>query len=328
MTRLLGAMPHARNPRHSKAAIAALFAASLAGFAGLGANVASADVIGKVILQDYRGATATPDGTEAVKPIYYQDQVSALDTVQTGDGGATSMQFLDETRFDVGPNAIVKLDDFIYDPQSTVGAGKISMAIGAFRFVGGKMKSDENVKLVTPTATMTIRGTELVIYVGIDGTTEVNVIDGAIDVQACDQPDVVPATVGQRVTVLPTCAASVSIARSVPTDLAALDVPDDIGEFSTAAGGDGGDGGGEGGGGGGNGGGDRGGRADRSKDVDKAAPEPSPEPAPDTDDNDTDDDNGDDEGPYEGGYNLRSANGDSGGTDGRDSQRDHGNRSN
>ena len=232
---------------------------------------ASADVIGKVILQDYRGATATPDGTDSTKAIYYQDQVSALDTVQTGEGGATSMQFLDETRFDVGPNAMVKLDDFIYDATSTEGAGKISMAIGAFRYVGGKMKSDENVKLVTPTATMTIRGTELVIYVGIDGTTEVNVVSGAVDVDPCAKGEAVPATVGQRVIVPPTCTAAVTTARQIPSDLAALDVPDDLGDFATAAGGNEG---GEGAGDGGDGDGDRSGPS-----GDRARPEPEPEPA-------------------------------------------------
>ncbi len=125
---------------------------AFATFAALLASTASADVIGNVILQDYRRRdrhAGRRPGPQA--EIRYQDQVSALDTVETGEGGATSMRFLDETRFDVGPNAMVKLDDFVFDPISTVGAGKISMAVGAFRYVGGKMKSDENVKLTTPT---------------------------------------------------------------------------------------------------------------------------------------------------------------------------------
>ncbi|WP_374652841.1 FecR domain-containing protein [Dongia sp.] len=263
MTRQPGTMPDAR---HSRTLRPGTLLLAFTSFAALLTSSASADVIGKVILQDYRGATATPDGAEAMKPIYYQDQVSALDTVQTGDGGATSMQFLDETRFDVGPNAMVKLDDFVFDPMSTIGAGKISMAVGAFRYVGGKMKSDENVKLVTPTATMTIRGTELVIFVGLDGTTEVNVIDGAIDVQPCDNPDVVPATIGQRVIIPPSCSVSVTTARPLEEDLAALEVPDDLGDFATAAGGDdGGDAGGPGGG-------------TTDHDRDKSQPKKEPEP--------------------------------------------------
>lgn len=277
MTHHPGAMSNARRPKLRKFLQPGTLLVAFTSFATLLASTASAEVIGKVILQDYRGATATPDGQPDTKPIYYQDQVSALDTVQTGEGGATSMQFLDETRFDVGPNAMVKLDDFVFDPMSTIGAGKISMAVGAFRYVGGKMKSDENVKLVTPTSTMTIRGTELVIFVGIDGTTEVNVVDGAIDVQVCDKPEVVPATIGQRVIIPPSCTASVTVARPVEDNLAALDVPADLGDFSTAAGGD--DGGDPGDGG-------NGGPGDRDKERERADPpakEPDAGPAPDPD---------------------------------------------
>jgi hypothetical protein len=268
-------------------------------FAAMLTSSASAEVIGSVILQDYRGATATPDGTQDAKPIYFQDQVSALDTVATGDGGATSMRFLDETRFDVGPNAMVKLDDFVFDPLSTIGAGQISMAVGAFRYVGGKMKSDENVKLITPTATMTIRGTELVIFVGLDGTTEVNVVDGAIDVQVCDNPDVVPATIGQRVVIPPTCEASVTVARPVEDDLAALEVPDDLGEFSTAAGGDEGADGGD----GGDGPGDRDQGPERDADP-EPDPEPQPGPEPEPDPETEGGDNGSGGGSGEGGFGL------------------------
>lgn len=199
-------------------------------------SITWADVIGQVVLRDYRGATATPNGAQNTKELHYQDQVSALDTVKTGDNGATSMQFLDQTRFDVGPNAMVTLDDFIFDPVSSETAGRISMTVGAFRYVGGKMKSDENVKLVTPTATMSIRGTELVIYVGIDGTTEVNVVSGAVDVTPCDKDDALAVTAGQRVIIPITCTANVSSIRELPENFAALEVPSNLSEFATAAG--------------------------------------------------------------------------------------------
>lgn len=283
MTRISGTKSNTRNSVLLKALKPGTLLVAFTSFATMLSSAASADVIGKVILQDYLGATATPDGTENTKEIRYQDQVSALDTVQTGEGGATQVQFLDETRFDVGPNAMVKLDDFIFDPSSTEGAGKISMAVGAFRYVGGKMKSDENVKLVTPTATMTIRGTELVIYVGIDGTTEVNVVSGAVDVAPCNKGDAVPAAAGQRVVVPVSCTASVTTIREVPDDLAALDVPADLGEFSTAAGGDEGGGDGTGGPGGGPGDNDRGGRINDRDAPEPPAAEPGPSPEPDPD---------------------------------------------
>jgi hypothetical protein len=278
MTRFTGTMRSARRFTSIQILRQGTFALAFASFSTMLASSASADVIGNVILQDYRGATATPDGAQEAKPIHYQDQVSALDTVETGEGGATSMRFLDETRFDVGPNAMVKLDDFVFDPASTVGSGQISMAVGAFRYVGGKMKSDENVKLTTPTATMTIRGTELVIFVGLDGTTEVNIVSGAVDVQPCKGGDAVAATAGQRVIIPLTCTTSVMAVRPLAEDLAALDVPGDLGDFATAAGGDdGGDGPAD----GGPGGDDRGGRKnDKNTDKDPEPAGPAPDPTP------------------------------------------------
>ncbi|MBL8708332.1 MAG: FecR domain-containing protein, partial [Rhodospirillaceae bacterium] len=193
----------------------------------------------------------------------------ALDTVETGDAGGTSMRFLDETRFDVGPNAMVRLDEFVFDPASAIGAGHISMAVGAFRYVGGNMKSDENVKLVTPTATMTIRGTELIIYVGLDGTTEINIVEGAVEVQPCDKPVSTLATAGQRVIVPLTCAA---VTTTIRTEFAELDVPADLADFATAAGGEDEGGGDEGGG-----------PPDKDagpNDGTEPSPGPSPEPDP------------------------------------------------
>lgn len=260
-------------------------------FAAFLCSSASADTIGNVILEDYKGAVATPDGGTDAREIRFQDQVMALDTVETGEEGATSMRFLDETRFDVGPNAMVKLDDFVFDPISAIGAGKISMAVGAFRYVGGNMKSEENVKLITPTSTMTIRGTELIIFVGLDGTTEINVIEGAVEVQPCDKPVAATATAGQRVIVPLTCQAVVTTSRPV-TDVTDLDVPADLADFATAAGGDDGGDGGEGGEGGGPGDKEGKNRGDEGTDPEPAA---DPEP-PASDPNEGEGDDGGDDG--------------------------------
>lgn len=241
---------------------------------------ASAETIGQVVLPDYKGATATPDAATDAHPIKFQDQVQALDTVSTGETGATSLQFLDQSRFDVGANATVKLDNFVYDPSSSTGGGEISMAVGAFRYVGGVMKNEEDIKLVTPSATLTIRGSEMVIYVGIDGTVEANVISGTATAQPCANGKPVTVPAGQRVIVAVSCEANVSAIRALADGFAALEVPGDLGEFATAAGGD------EGGSGPGRGdhdNTDHGGKGGhRPEPTRPSAPSPEPEPDPDT----------------------------------------------
>jgi len=195
--------------------------ATIAALAALGAALtqsASAEnlEIGAVVQRTYRGATA--EGGEAVRPIYFRNDVYAQELVKTGVRGSTELEFLDNTHLVVGPNGEVRLDEFVYDPSSATGGGQISLKVGAFRYQSGELKNKENVKLVTPTATMTIRGTHLVIFVALDGATEVNVLEGAVDVLACNTPSAVSAAAGQRVNVTSGCATSVAGLRPMPRD--------------------------------------------------------------------------------------------------------------
>jgi hypothetical protein len=194
--------------------------ATVAGFAALDAappTSAQAPEIGAVIQRTYRGATAADD-QEATREIYFQDEVYSQELVKTGVRGSTELEFLDNTHLVVGPSGEVRLDEFVYDPSTATGGGQLSLRIGAFRYQSGELKNKENVKLVTPTATMTIRGTHLVIFVAVDGATEVNVIEGAVDVLACNTPSTVAVNAGQRINVTSGCATSVAGLRALPQD--------------------------------------------------------------------------------------------------------------
>jgi hypothetical protein len=124
---------------------------------------AQAPEIGAVIQRTNRGATAADD-QEATREIYFQDEVYSQERVKSGVGGSTELEFLDNTHLAVGPNGQVRIDKFLYDP-GTASGGQLLLRIGALRYQSGELKNEENVKLVTPTATMTIRGTHLVIFV-------------------------------------------------------------------------------------------------------------------------------------------------------------------
>lgn len=193
-----------------------LIAFSLAVAVGGASAWAGPAEIGAVVQRSYRGATA--EGAEPAHPIYFANTVYAQDLVKTGVKGSTELEFLDATRLVVGPSGEVRLDEFVYDPASASGGGQLSLQLGAFRFQSGELKNKENVKLVTPTATMTIRGTHLVIFVDGDGATEVNVIEGAVDVLACNAPSAVSAGAGQRVNVTTGCATTVADLRPMPRD--------------------------------------------------------------------------------------------------------------
>jgi len=221
--------------------------------------------IGEVVQRQYMGAVAEPNGQAASHAILFSDSVFALDTVRTDATGSTALQFLDDTTVQLGSNAEVRLDSFAYNPTTTVGAGQISFAKGAFRYIGGKMTTEENVRLNTPTATMVIRGTELVIYVWDDGRTEVNVVSGAVEVSGCAGGGSSLAMTGMQVTVMPNCTTQVAAAPKLPNGFDALSLPD---RSTDEGGGEGGEGGN---------GNDRGGRGGREPAGPRADP-PAHEP--------------------------------------------------
>lgn len=209
-----------------------LWAAAAAGVLGL-ALVAPANAepqIGAVGQREFLGAVGTRVSGEA-RDLTFDEAVFADERVDTNADGSTNLVFLDRTNLYVGAHSSVVLDKFVYDPASGNGDVAIDFAKGAFRFVTGQIKSKQNVSLRTPTATMTIRGTELVIFILDDGTTEVNVIDGAVDVQACRGGAARRVERGQSILVSATCRVREGQARAMndadpiprmPTELAVL----------------------------------------------------------------------------------------------------------
>ncbi|MGH6933845.1 MAG: FecR family protein [Dongiaceae bacterium] len=197
-------------------------------FAGLPARAETQ--IGTVAQQEFTGAVGTRE-TGETQELLHQTDVFANERVDTDDDGNTNLVFLDETNLFVGSQSSVVLDKFVYDPGTQNGDVAISFAKGAFRFVTGQIQNKDNVSLKTPTASMVIRGTQLVIFVLIDGTTEVNVIEGGVDVWVCQETEPVSVNQGQSILITSGCTSSTGSVRAMnddpipemPIELAALD---------------------------------------------------------------------------------------------------------
>ena len=224
--------------------------------------------IGTVVLKSFKGAVGTRVAASP-SPLYFGHEVFAQETISTPANGATVMRFHDQTQLQIGANSTVVLDRFVYDPNVDSADASIKFTKGVFRYIAGQSKTEDNIKLSTPTTTLTIRGTKFLVYVADDGGTTVSVLDGAVDVQPCGPGKPVRAANGQTYHVSPAC--EVSQAAVVPTDPAIVSdysSTEDVGG-STVSGsnstgptgggppaGGGGGGGGFGGGGGHNDGGD------------------------------------------------------------------------
>ena len=181
------------------------------------------DEIGDVIYPEYNGAlgyqaTGQQHELRPQVPVYKDERVV------TGAQAATSIKFLDESVLDVGSNSDVVLDELIFNPDNT-GSGVLKLTTGAFRIVSGVMP-DGAMTITTPTVTIGIRGTEIVIFILKDGTTEINLMHGALTNKVCESADAIPLAAGQQLLVSSSCEATIGIARAVPTGIPQM--PDDL----------------------------------------------------------------------------------------------------
>jgi hypothetical protein len=120
-----------------------------------------------LVVRDVEGKTE-----EQIRQLALQDSVYQNEIVQTGLKSASELKFADETRISVGPNSSVVLDEFVYDPDPGEGTFALQVTEGVFRFFSGNMASS-NYKIETPTVTVGVRGTVLVIVARGDGAVAV-----------------------------------------------------------------------------------------------------------------------------------------------------------
>ena len=103
--------------------------------------------------------------------------LEAMDTART-EKGKMRLDFIDDTRVDVIDNSILVIDDFVYDPAS--GTGKLDMraALGTVRYASGQIakNSRQNVRVRTPSATISVRGTDFIMVVDEIGGSMVTLL--------------------------------------------------------------------------------------------------------------------------------------------------------
>ena len=124
-----------------------------------------------------------------VRRLDVADQVFQDEWIETARESATEIVFLDETTMTFGPEARVKLDTFVFDPDPSLGKVVVDVTQGLFRFATGTMH-DSVYEIRTPTATLAVRGTEIEIYVDpVTKDTTVILREGAVLVSSCPERD-------------------------------------------------------------------------------------------------------------------------------------------
>jgi hypothetical protein len=117
---------------------------------------ASADTIGH--------AAATKNAVTGIIGALEQalttgDKVSGNETVKTGLKSAALLQFLDNSKLNIGPSSTVLLDRFVYNPDTSARNGVVKLTTGALRFASGGHEA-KNFAVETPVASLVARGTD------------------------------------------------------------------------------------------------------------------------------------------------------------------------
>jgi trimeric autotransporter adhesin len=174
-------------------------------------------------------ATGAPPGAATRKLVIGQEVVHNEHIVTTTAGQAQIL-FLDESALTVAPNSDMTIDDFVYNPDTGKGELAMSAVRGVLRFVGGKLsKNDNAVTLVTPTATLAVRGGVFLMNLAADGRLDVVFVYGKeLTVTGTDG-------VSQKIT-RPGFAVSVASRGAAPSNPAPAP-PGTMGNFLTAFGG-------------------------------------------------------------------------------------------
>ncbi|WP_084169085.1 FecR family protein [Brevundimonas aveniformis] len=90
-----------------------------------------------------------------------RERVSLSNQIQTGTGSRLQILLLDGTSFQVGANARLTVDRFVYDPNRSASEVGVNVAQGSFRFVSGAPTRQRPGQsgIRTPVASIGVRGT-------------------------------------------------------------------------------------------------------------------------------------------------------------------------
>lgn len=140
------------------AAVAALLVATLP---------ASAENVGQAT-RVQRFAYQTPPQAQRA-PVYRLNPVARNSRLETVPSGALEVTFTDGSRLTLGSASSIVVDNYVFASQQGTGQQTLKMTKGLFRFVSGSMPKDQ-VRLVTPTVSIGIRGTVVKMKVNENGS--------------------------------------------------------------------------------------------------------------------------------------------------------------
>lgn len=102
-----------------------------------------------------------------------------------------ALVFEDDTKVAVTEQSKLVIDDFVYDPNAKTGRLAMKVAMGTVRYASGGIAKNnrENVRLRTPTATISVRGTDFAMVVDEIGRSLVTLLPSCPDFGLIENKD-------------------------------------------------------------------------------------------------------------------------------------------
>ena len=104
-------------------------------------------------------------------------------TIKTGPKASLRIRLAGNENVAIGPDTVVEIDEFFYDPDQSRKKRVIRIALGVFRFVSGKIarKRPSETQIKIPNGEIGIRGTDFVVRVTPSRRTQViELFEGAL----------------------------------------------------------------------------------------------------------------------------------------------------
>jgi hypothetical protein len=102
------------------------------------------------------------------RPAAVGTAVQPRDVLVTGADGSLGITFADDSLLSIGPDSVLAIDRFAFDPTTHAGAFDSTLRTGTLAGVSGKLvrQSPEAMKVRTPATILGVRGTEFFVRTG------------------------------------------------------------------------------------------------------------------------------------------------------------------
>jgi len=128
------------------------------------AAAGAADDVGQIKVA--RGQVSVDRGGQSL-PAQVGMALAAADVLKTGADGSVGITMRDNSLLSAGPNSVLSLDRFDYDPTTYQGRFESGLQRGTLAVVSGRIarQSPQAMTVRTPSAVLGVRGTDFVISV-------------------------------------------------------------------------------------------------------------------------------------------------------------------